>query len=346
MASSGIMLHFMKSKVCLAVTSHWFRRLFSDQDLKRSQAFVDWNSLSAPEDPGEDFLTDTIGDAQVVVTSWGTAAFTGRVLKNAPHLKLVVHAGGTIKPLVTPEFWRRDLRVSSAASAISYGVAEYCLGLMLTAGKRAFWAGRSASEGAWKEPLAHCFGGPVEFYQQNVGVIGCGFVGRQLIKLLGNFACRIHVFDPYLTEEKAKELGVTKVDDLRALFSECKMISLNAPVTEQTVGMIGGEHFAQLQPGSVFINTARGTLVRQEEMVEELRKGKFVACLDVTDPEPCPLDHPLRRLPNVWLTPHIAGGNADNLLRIGSFVIDEIERFTLGRELQLEVKEEQLAHIG
>jgi phosphoglycerate dehydrogenase-like enzyme len=340
------MSHSRKIPAALAVSREWFQRLFSEEDLKRAERIVVWNRSGPPENPDEDLLAAELAGAEVVVTSWGTGAFSGEVLRNAPGLRLVVHAGGSIRPLVTPEFWRAGIRICSAASAISYGVAEYCLGLMLIAGKRAYWAGEYSRRGLWKESLASCFGGPVELYQQRVGVIGCGFVGRQLVKLLKNFCCEVSVFDPCLDPAEAGKLGVRLCADLDTLFATCKIVSLNAPLTGHNRGMIEGRHFALLQQGSVFINTSRGALIKQDEMVRELETGRFVACLDVTDPEPCPLDHSLRRLPNVWLTPHIAGGNADNLRRVGSLVVDEIERYASGKPLCLEVREEDLQRIG
>lgn len=110
--------------------------------------------------------------------------------------------------------------------------------------------------------------------------------------------------------------------------------------------MIRGEHFRLLPPGALFVNTARGAIIHEQEMIEELRKGRFVACLDVTEQEPPAPGHPLRELPNVWLTPHEAGAVAQNLLRIGAFVADEVEAHAAGRPLKYEVKQEQLSHIA
>ena len=110
--------------------------------------------------------------------------------------------------------------------------------------------------------------------------------------------------------------------------------------------MIRGKHFAMLQNGSVFINTARGILIDQDEMVQELRRGRFVAALDVTVPEPLPIDHPLRQLPNVIVTPHEAGAFAENLVRIGEFISEEIERYAAGKPLLGEVTRDKLDLIA
>jgi phosphoglycerate dehydrogenase-like enzyme len=178
-------------------------------------------------------------------------------------------------------------------------------------------------------------------------VIGAGYVGRILIGLLQHFPCDVFLYDPYYSVEHARQLGARKLESLDEVFSTCDVVSLNAPVTSETKGMLRGRHFALLRDGALFINTARGVLVNESELIEELRTGRFVACLDVTDPvEPPPADHPFRVLPNVLLTPHIAGAVAQNLFRIGACVADEVEAFVNGRPLQFEVKREQLDRIA
>jgi phosphoglycerate dehydrogenase-like enzyme len=216
---------------------------------------------------------------------------------------------------------------------------------MLTATKRAFWGGLATRQGQWSESLG-AFHGPQEIYQQNIGVIGASHVGKQLVRLLQNFNCNVLLYDPYCTAPQARALGAEKVETLEELFSQCMVVSLNAPLTAQTRHMIRGAHFKLLQPGALFINTARGAIIEEAEMIQELRTGRFVACIDVTDPEPPAADHPLRHLPNVWLTPHEAGAVAQNLQRIGTFVADEIEAFVAGEPLHYPVMQQQLAMVG
>jgi phosphoglycerate dehydrogenase-like enzyme len=217
--------------------------------------------------------------------------------------------------------------------------------LILTATKRAFWGGLATRQGQWDAGIK-LFHGPQEIYQQKVGVIGASHVGKQLMRLLQNFDCEVLVYDPYCSTQQARSLKATKVDTLEELFSECMVVSLNAPATAQTRHMIRGKHFRLLKPGALFINTARSAIVHQEEMIEELRSERFVACIDVTDQEPPAADHPLRHLPNVWLTPHEAGAVAQNLRRIGTFVANEIEAFVSDEPLHYEVKQQQLAIVG
>lgn len=330
-----------KPTLLFAVTSTWFSKLFSQQDLKRIYNCT--NVVEAPQvvEPDAPFLNRYATDADVVISSWGTEVMPKELLGNDKRLRLLCHAGGSVKHLATPELWASGAQLVSAAPAIGAGVAEYCLGMMIVAGKRIFHTSRATRSGGWREEI-DCFGGNLEFHQQKVGVIGASMVGKQLLRLLQNFSCEVYVYDPYCSEETVREFGAVKVDTLDELFSSCRFISINAPTTPETTGMLRGSHFRQLQDGSVFINSARSILVNEPEFIAELEKGRFIACIDVTSPEPCPVDHPYRTLPNVILTPHLAGGASDNLLRIGTLVADEVERFAAGEPLQYSLTAEQL----
>ena len=170
--------------------------------------------------------------------------------------------------------------------------------------------------------------------------------GRILITLLDNFDCDILLYDPFCDKKEAVSMGARKVESLERLFSECKVISLHAPSNESTKGMINGSHFKLLQDGAVFINTARGAVVNENDMVEELRKERFVACIDVTDPEPPASDSPLRSLPNVLLTPHEAGVIAENMRRIGALVAEQVECFVKGEDVPYEVTQKSLSRMA
>lgn len=328
-------------KLLYAVPAARFEMIFPAHVCRRIAAACRVLGTAAPQVVSQDFLIENGGDVEVLITSWGTPSVDELIVKGLPKLKLVAHAAGSIKPIMSEAAWTRGIRATSAAAAIALGVAEFCLGLILTASKRVFWCADQVRQGYWYKG-GQFFGPSFEIFRQNVGVIGASLVGRRLIELLGPLQCQCFVYDPYCSCEDAKAMGATKVATLDQIFSECRVVSLNAPATDETKGMIRGGHFAMLKEGSLFVNTARGAVVNQAEMVAELRKGRFVACLDVTWPEPLPIDHDLRRLPNVLITPHIAGAIGENLMRIGEFIGSEIERYVLGEALEGEVDPERL----
>jgi len=334
-----------KPTVLYAVKRDWFGRIFTAEAQARMARRCAVLPAPIPVAPDKAFLLAHAGAAEILITGWDTAALDAEVVAAAPNLKLVVHSAGSVKNLVSDAMWDRGIRITSAAPMLAIGVAEFCLGLMLTASKRVDWLANRIRQGGWRDPLtAH--GEAFEIYGQNVGIIAASAVGRNLIRLLKPFGCRIQLFDPYCSAAQAKALGVTKVDTLDAIFSACRVVSLNAPVTDETTAMIRGRHFALLPEGAVFINTARGVLIDEPEMIAELRKGRFVACLDVTHPEPPAADSALRTLPNVLLTPHIAGAIASNLTRQGNFVNEEIRAYLGGIPLKGEVSQQKLKQMA
>lgn len=335
----------MKKKVLFAVYKERYSKIFSEIDLNRIKESCHVLDVQIPQVPDKNFLLEHIEHADIVITSWQTACLDAEVIHKAANLKLLAHAAGTVKPVVSDALWDRGVKVTSAAAAIAFGVAEFCLGLILTAPKRVFWAAQATKTGQWLDGMK-VFNGPFEIYQQKIGIIGASHVGRHLIRLLKNFTCDILLYDPYCSCEKAVELGVTKVNSLEELFRSCRVISVNAPSTPETQKMIKGGHFKLLPDGAVFINTARGAIVDEQEMIEELKKQRFVACLDVTDPEPPAANSLLRSLPNVILTPHEAGVVAENMARLGTFAVNEIVAFIQERPLMYEVTKEILNRIG
>jgi phosphoglycerate dehydrogenase-like enzyme len=335
----------VKPKILMAVAGEFRDKIFPPHTIRKIEAAGEVIDAPVPTEPTADFLRKHLGKAEIMVSGWGTAALDAPVLSAAPSLKLLAHAAGSIKPQVSPASWDRGIRVTGAAQAIAIGVAEFCLGLIITMSKRVWWMAQRVRQGAFSR--AEDFFGPAfEIYGQKIGIIGASFVGRKLLELLKPFDCTVMIYDPYWSKEKLRGIGAEKAETLDEIFKECRVVSLNAPTTKETEKMIKGRHLAMLREGSVFINTARGILIEQDEMVEELRRGRFVACLDVTVPEPLPIDHPLRLLPNVLVTPHEAGAFAENLVRIGEFISEEIERYAAGTPLLGEVTRDRLETIA
>jgi phosphoglycerate dehydrogenase-like enzyme len=139
--------------------------------------------VEIPHAADKDFLLKAIPSAEIVITSWGTASFDEEVMAQAGELKLITHAAGSIKPILSDALVESGVSITSGAAAISYGVAEYCLGLMLLASKRAIWASNGTRRGFWGETV-NVFGGPFELYRKNIGIIGMSRVGRHLARLL------------------------------------------------------------------------------------------------------------------------------------------------------------------
>jgi len=290
----------------------------------------------------EDEPADLIAGSKAVISGWGGGRLTAKVLDRAPELGLVAYSAGSVKPIVTDDFWERGIRITSCAPVIAIDVAETTLGLMIVSIKKIWQYNAYTHQGGWLSGAP--FGPPLEMKGKTVGIVGASHVGRRVIELLKMFEVRILLYDPFCSEEKAASLGAEKVE-LDELMSRSDIVSLHAPITEQTHHMINARNLALMKDGAILINTARGWLIDESALIEELKRGRIFACLDVTDPEPPAQDSPLRKLDNVILTPHIAGPVTD-CTRLGRRAVEEVRRFFNGEPPLYEVTREMLSYIA
>jgi phosphoglycerate dehydrogenase-like enzyme len=286
-----------------------------------------------------DELAERIPGFDIVVTGWGSPKFTNQVLAAADRLRLIAHSAGSIKPMLPPAVFERGITVTHAASAIAPAVAETSLLLAMLMLRQAHRYHRTLKAGDWQAARTLPVG--QEIAGQRVGVIGAGYTGRCFIKLLRAVETEVWVHDPYLGEAQAAELGVRKAE-LDELLSQCPIVSLQAPATDETHHMIGARELSLLQNGAIFINTARSWLVDQEALLAELQTGRIQAALDVFDQEPLPPDNPFRELDNVFVTHHIAGASLQARHRQGRCVVEEMQRFLSGQSLHYQVTREML----
>ncbi|MDF2716474.1 MAG: hypothetical protein K0R28_3399 [Paenibacillus sp.] len=283
--------------------------------------------------PSAEQIAELIDGAEVAITSWGCPALTPGILDRAPNLKVILHAAGTVKGIVTPEVGERGIRVSNASDALGQGVAETALGLTIVSLKNIWRLAQSMRKGEWSKAKV------TELYDITVGVIGAGRAGGHYIRLLRQFDVRILVFDPAQSAERIKEMGAELVS-LEQLLRESDVVSIHAPSIPETANMLNEKTLSWMKDDAILINTARGTIIDEAALTAELTKGRLWACLDVTYPEPAAADHPFRSLPNVILTPHLAGAVNNGKRRIAAYVIDELARFQKGLPMHGEV------HLG
>ena len=199
-----------------------------------------------------------------------------------PGLEAVFYAAGSVRGLVSDAFWRRDLPLCSAWGANAVPVAEFTLAQVILCLKHTYQ--RSRATHAARQHVSAVV--PPGNYGSRVGLIGLGMIGRAVAELLKVLKVEVWAYDPVADPAKAAALGVTLVE-LDALFRECDVVSLHAPALDSTRGMVTGEHFLSMKARASFINTARGSLVREPEMLAVLEaRPDLFAVLDVTAPEP------------------------------------------------------------
>ncbi|MFJ5260131.1 hydroxyacid dehydrogenase [Streptomyces sp. NPDC088387] len=284
---------------------------------------------------------EEFADAEILISGWGCPRLTDEVLAGAPRLRAVAHAAGSVKSLVSDAVWERGIVVSSAADANAGPVVAYTLALITLAARRTLamaarygdgWPGfhdRSGADGA------------------TVGIIGASRIGRGVLAALGRSDAghRLLLSDPYVTDEEARLLGAERVE-LAELCRRSAVVSVHAPLLPETTGLLDAKTLALIPDGGVLVNTARGALVDTEALTRECASGRLEAYLDVTEPEPLPSGHPLLSLPNVLVTPHIAGAQGAEVARLGRYAVAEVERWLAGEPLLGEVTREALTRLA
>ncbi|WP_295012341.1 hydroxyacid dehydrogenase [uncultured Microbacterium sp.] len=320
-----------------------FREVFSETALARLSAVVELVGPLPITDLHAPASRDALRTACVMLTGWGAPRIDAAVLDAAPRLEAVVHTAGTVKTFLDVEAFRRGIRVSTAAAANATPVAEFTLAAIVFGLKR---ASRFAHQLRTTRRHRSVDGmPPVGANGVTIGILGASRVGREVIRLVSLLDAHVLVCDPYLSAADAARLGVEAVP-LEELCRRSDVLTLHAPSTPNTRHIIGATELALLHDGAIVVNTARGALIDTEALTAELVRGRLDAYLDVTDPEPLPQDSPLYALPNVVLTPHIAGALGNEIHRLGDSAVREVEQYVGRGVLAHELRADELAYTA
>jgi phosphoglycerate dehydrogenase-like enzyme len=336
-----------RPRVGIVVTAAGRRRYFFPEHVARLERNADvvWLELDGPDrvfgpPPQDPALAARVAefarDLDALVVSYGCPRITDDIMATAPRLRLIgdTHGDRFAARVDVDAAHRRGIVVSDTTNGSSDPVAEWALALAMIGLRNAGALFRRlvAGELLWPdrtvflEDPGYLRG---ELTGKTVGLIALGNIGRRLLELLRPFHVRVLAYDPGAPDvlANAYDIDLTSLDNV--LERSDVVISL-VPLTKATTGMLGAEQIARLRPGSVFVNVSRGAVVDTEALVERLRQGDLIACLDVVEPEPLPIDSPLRTMPNVFLSPHIAGVTDAAEPRFFEYMVDEVERVLAG----------------
>jgi phosphoglycerate dehydrogenase-like enzyme len=301
--------------------------------------------LSAPPQEADviDRAPAVLADVDVIFSGWGAPCLDARFLAAAPRLKAMFYGAGSIKAVVTDAFWDRNLLITSAYAANAVPVAEYTLAQILWCLKHG-WQYALGVRRAGKYPDVKT---PVPgAYRSTVGLVSLGMIGRAMCQLLKHFDMHVLAYDPFFPAAQAASLGIEMVA-LDEIFRRSDVVSLHTPWLKETEGMIAGRHFDLMKPGAAFINTSRGAVVNEPEMIAVLqRRPDLFAVLDVTWPEPPVPGSPLYTLDNVVLTPHIAGSMNGECRRMGRYMVEEARRYLNGEPLLYGIDRKRAATLA
>ena len=274
---------------------------------------------------------------EYIFSTWELEPLTEEEIRlHLPSLKAVFYSAGTVQFFARP-FLNCGVKVFSAWAANAVPVAEYTVAQIILANKGYYLSAPMVKDRRYEEARRFFVDNYPGNYDVRIGIIGAGMIGRLVIQMLKAYHMDVAVFDPFLPEETARELGVTKVE-LAELFSTCHVVSNHLANNAATKGMLKKEHFAAMRPYATFLNTGRGAQVVEADLIDVLREREdLLAILDVTDPEP-PLDEsPFYDLNNCILTPHIAGSCGFEKYRMAEYMLEEFRNCREGKPCRYEV---------
>lgn len=296
------------------------------------------NPFATPLSAGQ--WCELFADAEAIITTWGAPRLDGEVLKRNTRLRFVGHAAGSVAGIVSPGLFGRGVRVSSANREMAESVARWCLMMALVAMRNLLQYAQFGAAGEMDGAKRHLVRDPRDCV---IGVWGYGHVAQAFLRMIrAHRPKELLVADGYLTDELAVRQGLSKVE-LRDLFARADVIVLLQSLTAESRHMVGAELLSSVRDGASLINAGRAHLVQPDEVVSELRKGRFTGIFDVHHSEPLPADSPFREMPNVILTPHCAGREGRS--KYVGLMLEEYDRLRRDEALQYEISARHAASM-
>lgn len=246
-------------------------------------------------------------------------AITAETLEGLDDLQVVSRFGAGFDSVDIDACTERGIVVTNAPQGVRHSVAQSTVGMLIVCASNMRRYDNIVRERGFEDRLENM---GVELFGKRLGTIGMGQIGSRVLELLEPFDMDVQTYDPYLSEERAAELGVTKVD-LDTLLETSDFVSLHCPLTEETAGLLGKDEFAKMKPTAYFVNTTRGGIYPDADLAEALEDGLIAgAAIDVFENEPDVEGNPLLDLEDCLVMPHAAGINKDGLARTGRIAAD------------------------
>lgn len=291
------------------------------EDQHHLQQIMEVDGPEAVPTPEE--IVEAVGEAEVITVHF--APIPEAVLKAGSTLKAVVVARAGTENVNIEVASEHGIAVVNLVGRNAPAVAEQAIALMLAETRDIARVDRGIRAGGWPKKFPQA---PYDLYGSAVGLIGFGQVARQLAPRISGFDVTLLVYDPYVDADTIESYGGEKVEDLGRIFRDSDFVSLHARLSDETRRFIGREHFEMMKPTAYFINNARSRMVRYDDLYEVLKEGRIAgAALDVHDDEPLGEGNPWLDLPNVTLTPHLAGSTTstwENSVRMTTEAVKEI----------------------
>ena len=293
---------------------------------------LDWGVVSPEASEAEQ--EEALADAVAIITNG--LSITTEMLSKMPNMKLLQVMSAGFDSLDVPAIRELGIEVCNNSPAISRSVAEHTISMMMMVYKRLPQGIDGVKAGTWQKPAkSGDYGKLYELSGRTVGIIGLGNIGTWVAKMLQGFQTTMLYTDVReFSAEKEAELKVTRVS-MDELLDRCDIVTVHVPLSSSTRGLMGRREFAAMRSDAIFINTCRGPVQNEAELVDALNAGEIMgAGIDVTEIEPTPLDSPLLNMDNVIVTPHLAGSTEERVDRALVFSFENARRALNGEPLE------------
>ncbi|MEI4472416.1 2-hydroxyacid dehydrogenase [Frigidibacter sp. MR17.24] len=277
----------------------------------------------------EDYF-DFLADLDILITH--LAPITARSLEHAPRLKTIAVSRGGPVNIEMAAARARGIAVVNTPGRNASAVAEFTVASLLAETRNLIRGHQTVARGEFGRSFYHYDHTGPELCELTVGIVGYGDIGTRVARLLRPFGCAILIYDPFkdLTPEE-QAAGFEKCG-LDALIARADVVTLHPRVTPETKGMMSRDRIMAMKPGGYIVNTTRGQVLDYPALYDALRSGHLKgAALDTFDPEPPPADWPLLKLPNVTLSPHIAGASRYSALKAARMIAEDIALIQSGQ---------------
>jgi len=273
---------------------------------------------------GREKLNKNILEYDCIIVRSATK-ITRDIIERSKNLKIIARAGVGLDNIDVAAAKEKNIKVINAPDSLTVSVSELVFGSLLCLMRKICDANNSMKEGRWEKKK---FEG-IEIYKKNFGIIGFGRIGKRVASIANAFNANVFAYDPLITDEKIyKNLNVKK-SELDEILSECDIISLHVPLTNETKDMINEKNIRLMKKNAIIINTSRGGIINEKALIDALKNKRIAgACIDVFENEPN-INPEFRNLDNVVLTPHLGSATEEAQKRAGMDIVNQIKNFFL-----------------
>ncbi len=328
----------MKAYLAIKKSHPRFKDFFPEETLRYVESLAELQFAQGETVAAESIAREIDPDTDIYVTIWGSPRLDAEILAAAPNIKLLVHLAGTVVPFVSDAMWDKGVRAMSGNYHFAKSVAEGCIAYMLSAQRR---IPNYANDFKYRH-IGKGLGTNAGILDKTIGIVSLGMIANYLIEMLQPFHPKLKVYSRRPISDKLIQLGCEQTS-LEDIFSTCDIISLQTSYNEHTHHMFGADLFKLIKPGALLMNTARGKIVDEKALIEELKDGRFTAFLDVYEQEPPAPDNELYDLPNVYMMPHRGGPTTDRCRFITRDLFTDAYDYVTGKstDLRFEITREK-----